>query len=218
MDRLFVACCRPGCYASLMQLTRRTVLAALLAVPGGAAAFPTQPRRTATALVATARRQVGITTGYDPNYTQLRYPGGDVPRDRGVCTDVLIRAYRDAFGLDLQALVHADMQHAFGAYPRRWGLKAPDANIDHRRVPNLAVFFSRQGARLPLPQDPNGWQPGDIYPCLIRGTLPHPGIISDRRPGGRPGCVIENVGAGVQEQMALFDYTLTGRFRWALEG
>ncbi|MBW8883169.1 MAG: DUF1287 domain-containing protein, partial [Asticcacaulis sp.] len=136
-----------------MQFTRRTVLAALVAVPGGAAALPTQPRRTAAILVATARRQVGITTGYDRNYTQLRYPGGDVPRDRGVCTDVLIRAYRDAFGLDLQALVHADMQHAFAAYPRRWGLKHPDANIDHRRVPNLAVFFSRQGARLPLPRD-----------------------------------------------------------------
>ena len=201
-----------------MDLTRRAVIAALLAAPSGATALAARPRRTAAALVATARRQVGVTTHYDRGYTQLRYPGGDLPRDRGVCTDVLSRAYRDAFGLDLQALVHADMQHAFAAYPQRWGLTHPDANIDHRRVPNLAMFFTRQGARLPLPHDPNGWQPGDIFTCLIGGTTPHTGIISDRRPGGRPGCVIENVGAGVREQVTLFDYMLTGRFRWGLEG
>jgi uncharacterized protein YijF (DUF1287 family) len=200
-----------------MHPTRRTVLATFLAAPVATAARAA-PRRTAALLVAAARRQVGVTTGYDRGYSVLRYPGGDVPRDRGVCTDVVIRAYRDAFGLDLQALVHADMARGFAAYPHRWGLKRPDANIDHRRVPNLHVFLTRQGARLPLPGDPNGWRPGDLYTCLIRGTIPHIGIVSDRRPGGRPGCVIENVGAGVHEQVALFDYTLTGRFRWMLEG
>ena len=215
MDRLFVACCRPGCYASAMQLTRRTMLAALLVVPAGAVALPAQPRRTAATLVATARRQVGITTGYDPNYTQLRYPGGDVPRDRGVCTDVLIRAYRDALGADLQALVNADMRTHFADYPRTWSLTRPDPNIDHRRAPNLAAFFQRTGASLPIPADASGWRPGDIFTSFVDNRGPHIGLVSDRT-GPNGWLVLQNVGSGTHEEEGLFAWPITGRYRWGL--
>ena len=171
------------------------------------------PRQSATALIAAARRQVGVTLAYDPAYTSLKFPGGDVPRTKGVCTDVLVRAYRDAFGMDLQQLVNADMRRAFSAYPRRWGLKGPDRSIDHRRVPNLATFFARQNARLPIPQNQNEWRPGDIFTSLIDGRLPHTGIVSDRRGG----YVIHNIGNGAREEQALFQFPLTGRYRWALD-
>ncbi len=187
--------------------SRRAVLIGLAFAPIAArGAIPTR----AEALIAAARRQVGVTLRYDPGYTALHYPGGDVPRERGVCTDVLIRAYRDAFALDLQALVHDDMRQAFAAYPHRWGLTHPDASIDHRRVPNLAAFLTRQHARLPLPADARGWRAGDIFTCLIGGRLPHIGIVSDRGPG----WAIHNIGAGAREEPVLYDFPLTGRFRW----
>lgn len=188
-----------------------------LALIGAGLAFPAtaQTARTATALIAAARRQVGVTRTYDPAYTHLPFPNGDVPRTKGVCTDVLVRAYRDAFGLDLQALVNADMRAHFGAYPKRWGLARPDSNIDHRRVPNLQTFFRRKGAALALPESPQGWRAGDIFTSLVGGTLPHIGIVSDRTSGGRP-LVIHNIGAGAREEDALFDHRLTGRYRWGL--
>jgi len=165
-------------------------------------------------LIAAARRQVGVTLAYDPAYTALDYPLGDVPRERGVCTDVLIRAYRDALAIDLQREVHGDMAAHFAAYPRRWGLRGPDRNIDHRRVPNLQTYWSRMGARLPLPADPEGWRPGDVFTSLVGAALPHTGIVSDRLgASGRP-LVIHNIGAGAREEDALLDHPLTGRFRW----
>ena len=199
------------------DLSRRLVLLGLIAAPldGLTAA---RPRRTATALLAAARRQIGVTLTYDPSYTGLAFPNGDVPRTRGVCTDVLIRAYRDAFGVDLQALVNADMRMAFPAYPRRWGLRGPDRNIDHRRVPNLQTFLARKGARLPLPGAPGGWRPGDIFTCLIGGTLPHIGLVSDRRARGGNWALIHNIGAGAREEDALFTHRLTGRYRFLLDG
>jgi uncharacterized protein len=157
---------------------------------------------------------VGVTLTYDPAYSRLPFPGGDVPRARGVCTDVLIRAYRDAFGVDLQALVNADMRRAFGAYPRRWGLRRPDVNIDHRRVPNLQTFLSRKGAARTVTGNATDWLPGDIFTSMIDGRLPHTGIVSDRRgAGGRP-LVIHNIGQGAREEDALFTYPLTGHYRW----
>jgi len=197
------------------RLSRRFVIAGLAgAIACPALAVPTRAHRSAAALIAAARRQVGVTMAYDPGYTALAFPNGDVPRSRGVCTDVVIRAYRDAFGLDLQALVNADMRRAFHAYPRRWGLGAPDRSIDHRRVPNLQTFLARQGAPLPIPADPQGWRAGDIFTSLIGGRLPHIGIVSDRRPG----CVIHNIGAGAREEIALLDHKITGRYRWMLDG
>lgn len=188
------------------MLTRRGLLIGLACMPFAAQAQPGRAR----ALVAAARRQVGVTLAYDPAYTRLGFPGGDVPRAKGVCTDVVVRAYRDAFGIDLQALVNADMRRAFAAYPRRWGLRRADSNIDHRRVPNLQVFLARAGAKLPLPADARGWQPGDIFTALIGGRLPHIGIVSDRGPD----WIVHNIGSGAREEPALYAHQLTGRYRW----
>jgi uncharacterized protein len=187
--------------------TRRVFLAG-----AAATALPVRAQtRTAGQLIAAARNQIGVTLAYDPQYSQLAYPGGDVDRRKGVCTDVLVRAYRDAFGLDLQALVHADMKKSFAAYPRRWGLRRPDRNIDHRRVPNLQAYFGRAGAAKPLAD----WQPGDIFTSLIDGRLPHTGIVSDRKTGTRP-WVIHNIGNGTREEDGLFAFPLTGHYRWEI--
>lgn len=163
-------------------------------------------------LIALARTQVGITLRYDPAYTALPFPDGDVPREKGVCTDVVIRAYRDAFGIDLQALVNADMRRAFAAYPKKWGLARPDPSIDHRRVPNLARFLARMGAELPVPADGKGWQPGDIF-TSAPGTATHIGLVSDL-PGAHAPMILHNIGAGAREEDALLDWPITGRFRW----
>ena len=189
-----------------MTPSRRAVLLGLAATPFAA---PAQPSRAAV-LLAAARRQVGVTIAYDPAYSRLDFPNGDVPRAKGVCTDVVVRAYRDAFGIDLQALVNADMRRAFSAYPSRWGLRRPDPSIDHRRVPNLQVFLARQGAALPLPRSPGDWRAGDLFTALIDDRLPHIGIVSDRGPG----WVIHNIGRGAREEAALFAHRLTGRHRW----
>jgi uncharacterized protein YijF (DUF1287 family) len=167
-------------------------------------------------LIAAARRQLGVTLSYDPTYTRLGYPGGDVPRSKGVCTDVVIRAYRDAFAVDLQREVHQDMAGHFAAYPRRWGLKRADRNIDHRRVPNLETYWTRKAARLALPARQEEWQPGDLFTMLIDGRLPHTGIISDRVASNGNPLVIHNIGAGAREEDSLFAHRLTGRFRWRL--
>ena len=116
-----------------------------------------------------ARAQVGVTTTYDPAYVGLDYPNGDVPIDRGVCTDVVIRAMRTAHTFDLQRDVHEDMRRAFSAYPTIWGARRPDRNIDHRRVPNLKVYFERQGWALAVTDQPADYKPGDIVTCAVDG-------------------------------------------------
>ncbi|PZQ22524.1 MAG: DUF1287 domain-containing protein [Sphingopyxis macrogoltabida] len=196
------------------QSTRRAILGAglclgALGLPGRALAATAAER-----LVAAARRQVGVTLAYDPAYTVLPFPNGDVDRARGVCTDVVIRAYRDALGLDLQALVNADMKGDFGAYPKNWGLRGADRNIDHRRVPNLATFWTRQRARLPVSRDPADWRPGDIFTAMTGGRFPHTGIVSDRRSAAGVPLILHNIGRGTREEDALFAHPLTGRFRW----
>jgi uncharacterized protein len=169
----------------------------------------------AAQLIAAARGQIGVTLRYDPAYTQLTYPYGDVPRALGVCTDVIIRAYRDGLGIDLQQLVHEDMAADFGTYPKNWGLARPDRNIDHRRVSNLRTFLTRQGAKLPVTHKPNDWQPGDIVTSMVGGKLPHIGVVSDRMLGGRP-LVIHNIGRGTREEDILFAHPINGHFRWRL--
>lgn len=181
-----------------------------LGVPPGAFA---DPPRSGLALVEAARRQVGVTVLYDGSYRRLAYPGGDVPPDRGVCTDVLVRAYR-ALGVDLQALVHEDMKRAWDAYPRLWGLSRPDPSIDHRRVPNLATFFRRHGESLPPRGDPRRFLPGDLVTWRLPSGLPHIGIVSDRlAPAGRP-LVLHNIGAGAAEEDVLLEFPVTGHFRY----
>ena len=196
------------------QPSRRALLGAGLCfgafgLPGTALAATNAQR-----LVAAARRQVGVTLSYDPAYSILRFPNGDVDRAKGVCTDVVIRAFRDALGLDLQALVNADMRANFGAYPKNWKLGRPDRNIDHRRVPNLATYWRRQGAALPVTDDPANWRPGDIFTQMVGGRMPHTGIVTDRKDTTGVPLVLHNIGGGTREEDALFDHKLTGHFRW----
>lgn len=194
-----------------MRPTRRALLAGLIGLPLAPqvlhAAFLPWP----LALVQAARAQIGVTTLYDPGYVRLDYPMGDLPRERGVCVDVVIRAYRDAFGFDFQRAVHEDMQSHFGDYPRLWGLSRPDASIDHRRVPNVETWLERHGAAC----DDTDWQAGDVMTCRLVGNLAHIGIVSDRRhTSGRP-LVIHNIGAGTQEEDLIGRFFQERRFRFA---
>ncbi len=166
-----------------------------------------------TDVVAAARRQIGVTLGYDPAYRKLAYPGGDVPRENGVCTDVIIRALRDARKIDLQKLVHEDMKTSFSKYPQMWGLKAPDANIDHRRVPNLQCYFKRKGYALPVSKNAADYKPGDIVTVMVGGKLPHIMIVSDRKSAAGVPLALHNIGSGTQEEDVLFAYPLTGHYR-----
>lgn len=191
------------------MIDRRSLIAALpaLAAPGPARADPDWGAR----LVTAARAQVGRVTLYDPAYVRLAYPGGDVPGDRGVCTDVVIRAYRTAFGVDLQRLVHEDMAGSFAAYPKTWGLRSTDRNIDHRRVPNLETFFRRKGAALPLAET---WRAGDLLTQRLPGNLPHIVVVASDGTAERPPLVVHNIGAGTQAER-LPPYPVVGRFRFA---
>ena len=167
-------------------------------------------------IVEAARKQVGVTLSYDPAYTSLTYPNGDVPREKGVCTDVVIRALREGLSQDLQKLVHEDMKANFGAYPKNWGLRRTDRNIDHRRVPNLRKFFERKGyaIKLPAPIDYSSFQPGDLVTCTVPPALPHIMIVSDKKTAdGRP-LVIHNIGGGAKEEDVLSIFPLTGHYRW----
>ena len=171
----------------MLSLSRRTALSMLAATPFAAGASLASIANAGTKLAAAAREQIGVTVEYDPGYRAIGYPNGDVLRTSGVCSDVLIRAARDAWDIDLQQRVHDDMIKAFDAYPsrREWGLSKPDANIDHRRVLNLETFLARQNAKLPLPASgPLGGdaftapQPGDVLTWrLAGGSRPHLGVV-----------------------------------------
>ena len=168
-------------------------------------------------LIAAARAQVGRTTIYDPKYVELAFPGGDIPLERGVCTDVVVRAFRDAGRQDLQLLLHQDMVSSFNLYPTRWGKPAPDPNIDHRRTENLEVYLTRLGARRPVPEDPRDYKPGDLVTWRINGAEPHIGIVSDRidEASGRP-LIIHNIAKGTVEEDFLWVKGVVGRFVPAL--
>lgn len=168
-------------------------------------------------MTAAARNQIGVTLTYDPAYTKLAFPGGDVPRDRGVCTDVVIRALRDGWGIDLQLAVNRDMKADFAAYPALWGLGRPDRNIDHRRVPNLQTLLTRVGAAVPLTQEPTPWLPGDIVTWSLPGNLAHIGIVSDKITAEGIPLVLHNIGAGAREEDILFAYPITGHYRIGAE-
>ena len=183
----------------------------LTAVPALLAAAAVRAEPGSHPLVTAARRQVGVTVRYDPAYVRLAYPGGDVPGDRGVCTDVVIRAYRAAFLLDLQKLVHEDMARHFAAYPKTWGLRSPDRNIDHRRVPNLEAFLTRRHAGRPLSEP---WQAGDLITQRLPGNLPHIVIVTgDRSALGQP-LVVHNIGAGTQVEPIPAFARNVGRFHF----
>lgn len=162
-----------------------------------------------------ARAQIGVTVGYDPAYRQLAYPGGDVDQSTGVCTDVVIRAFR-ALGDDLQVRVHEDMRQHFDAYPKLWGLRSTDRNIDHRRVPNLQTFFTRHGHKLAITDRAEDYRPGDIVTWRLSNGLPHIGLVSDRRNHEGVPLILHNIGAGAQEQDLLFAFEITGHYRYDL--
>ena len=168
----------------------------------------------AQSLIAAAEAQVGVTTIYDGSYQRLAYPGGDIAAERGVCTDVIIRALRAAHGVDLQQAVHRDMKRAFSDYPAIWGLDRPDRNIDHRRVPNLRRFLARRGAELPAPTHDTVFLPGDLVTWQLGPGLPHIGIVSNRLvPGTTRPLIIHNVGAGARIEEFLLRYPMTGHYR-----
>lgn len=156
---------------------------------------------------------------YDPSYYSISYPNGDVPSDKGVCTDVIIRAYRK-LGIDLQKLVHEDMKANFNKYPsqKRWGLTKTDRNIDHRRVPNLQVFFTRKGESLKTTTNPENYKTGDLVTWDLGGGVPHIGIVSHRKSsdGKRP-LIVHNVGRGQVLQDCLFIWEITGHYRYCNE-
>ena len=190
----------------------RRVLVALALVVTTTAVFAEAPQ-----LVSAARQQTRTAVIYDGSYTRISYPMGDVPAGRGVCTDVVIRAYR-AIGIDLQVLVHEDMRANFSSYPRLWGLRKPDTNVDHRRVPNLQKFFERAQAKVTGTDAATVYRPGDLVTWMLPGNLPHLGIVSDRRASdtGRP-LVIHNIGAGPMEEDMLFAYPITGHYRYRVQ-
>ncbi len=165
--------------------------------------------------LAAAEAQIGRTRSYDPAYTSLEYPGGDVPIERGVCSDVAIRAFRGV-GVDLQKEIHEDMKSAFSVYPKNWGLRRTDANIDHRRVLNLMTLFKRRGKSVPVTKNATDYLPGDLVTCIVPKNLPHIMIVSDQVSPLDPvrRLVIHNIGQGARAEDRLFEFELTGHYRW----
>ena len=165
------------------------------------------------AIVAAARSQIGKTVKYDSSYAKLEYPMGDVPIETGVCTDVIIRALRDALNMDLQQLVHQDMKASFLLYPKRWGFKFPDKNIDHRRTLNLMKYFERKGFSLPVSDNPEDYLPGDIIAADV-----HIVIVSDKKNEHGIPLVIHNIGRGAREESYHFLSGTTGHYRITHKG
>jgi len=167
-------------------------------------------------IVEEARKQVGVTKSYDGSYVSLKYPGGDVGRETGVCTDVVIRALRDALKKDLQKLVHEDMKGNFSKYPKNWGLKGTDKNIDHRRVPNLMTYFKRHHLSFEVGDevDFSKFKAGDLVTCTVPPNLPHIMVVSDKKSASGVPLVIHNIGGGAKEEDRLEDFPITGHYRW----
>ncbi|MCB0325450.1 MAG: DUF1287 domain-containing protein [Bdellovibrionales bacterium] len=166
-------------------------------------------------LAEAAEAQTGVTVGYDPSYAKISYPGGDVDQRTGVCTDVVIRAYR-ALGIDLQEKVHLDMKEHFAVYPKLWGLSQPDTNIDHRRVPNLMRYFSRHGSVLPLSEDPCAYRTGDIVTWDLGSGMTHIGIVARTTSDCRKSTpmILHNFGQGTKREDVLFNWRIIGHFRY----
>lgn len=171
------------------------------------------------ALIKAAKERTLHDVRYDGSYFPITYPNGDVPSNIGVCTDVVIRSFRK-IGVDLQKNVHEDMLSNFSSYPSKalWGLTKPDKNIDHRRVPNLQVFFKRFGESLEITGNTNNYRPGDLVTWMLAGNLPHVGIVIDEMSldGKRP-LVVHNIGEGPKINDVLFEYKITGHYRYTGE-
>ena len=180
------------------------------------ASVSTKPDSFANKLSNAAIAIIDSEVKYTPDYISIKYPMGDVPAKTGVCTDVVIRAYRK-LGIDLQKEVHEDLKVNFSLYPnlKKWGLKKPDTNIDHRRVPNLEVFFTRKGEKLLVTDNPKNYKPGEIVTWMINGKLPHIGIITHKKsPDGKRLMVVHNVGNGQVLEDCLFEWKIVGHFKY----
>jgi uncharacterized protein YijF (DUF1287 family) len=174
---------------------------------------PASNRSEIKSLVDSAIEQTQYTFTYDPSYRKLDYPGGDVPRDRGVCADVIVRAYRSA-GIDLQKEIHEDMTRGFAAYPNRWGARRPDRNIDHRRVPNLMTFFTRRANSVAITKTPGDYLPGDVVAGELDNKLLHIGLVSDAvDESNQTYLVVHNIGAGARLESVLFAWKIIGHYR-----
>lgn len=164
-------------------------------------------------LLDSVLEQVKITRSYDPSYVRLKYPGGDVPETTGVCADVIVRAFR-AQGVDLQKELHEDMLKNFSQYPKKWGMKAPDTNIDQRRVYNLMRFFERKGKSLPITYNAEDYLPGDVVAWDLGGGQGHIGIVTHfKTPDGRP-LMGHNIAYGTNIEDALFFWPIIGHYRY----
>lgn len=182
--------------------------------PSPVESIPVDQLQSADLILLGARAEAKNATLYDASYQMMNYPGGDVAPDRGACTDVVVRALRHA-GIDLQVLIHQDMRANFAEYPQQWGLKSPDANIDHRRVPNQMTFFKRHGQVLPLDsyRDKETWQWGDVVYWRFSNGLEHCGIVSDRRNAQGIPLVIHNASV-CREEDALLRWEIIGHYRY----
>jgi len=157
--------------------------------------------------------QAGVTTEYDPAYVALDYPNGDVPEKTGVCSDVVVRAFRKA-GLDLQKEVHEDMKAARSEYPTKWGANAPDKNIDHRRVLNLMKYFERRGKSLPISDAAVDYQPGDVVAWELSSGIDHIGIVTNMlSESADQYLIVHNIGAGTRIEDVMFAWTIKGHYR-----
>ena len=165
-------------------------------------------------LIDGAIEQVGVTTSYDPSYQKLQYPNGDVPIETGVCSDVIVRAFRKA-GTDLQKEVHEDMKGNFSAYPTKWGLRGTDANIDHRRVPNLQTYLARKGKQVATTGSADTFMPGDVVTWDLGGGVDHVGLVVNvwHKPSQRY-LIVHNIGAGTRMEDVLFAWKITGHYRY----
>lgn len=205
------SCWKRSCRLALFTLIAAGVLAAQLRpLPRTQEARQAFLRQFAAAALDRTQHAVR----YDPAYVHLAYPGGDVPADTGVCTDEVIRAYR-AMGIDLQKEVHEDMAANFAVYPTKWGRRGPDPNIDHRRVPNLMVFFSRKGESLPITDRAEDYAPGDLVTWDLGRGLTHIGMVVDRKTVvTRRYMIVHNIGAGPKMEDVLFDWKIIGHYRY----
>jgi len=196
------------------KMNRSSALAAAILVMCASALAQDVTTNFVDRLVEAAIERTAHDVAYDGSYRRLSYPGGDVPDNIGVCTDVVVRAYR-AVDVDLQKLVHEDMVAHFAEYPQLWGQSRPDANIDHRRVPNLQTFLERQGAQLSVTEVGSDYHPGDLVTWLLPGNLPHIGIVVGAGSGTDPvPRVVHNIGSGPMIEDALFRYPITGHYRY----
>ncbi|MGI8668808.1 MAG: DUF1287 domain-containing protein [Aridibacter sp.] len=166
-------------------------------------------------ILTSANKQIETTTGYTQKYYTISYPNGDVPKETGACTDVVIRSFRNA-GIDLQKEVHEDMQANFSKYPKKWGLSSTDSNIDHRRVPNLQTFFEGEGKSLPITKNGENYKPGDVVSWDLNGKgMTHIGLVSNIwNENEKRYLIIHNIGGGTKLEDRLFDWEITGHYRY----